>query len=421
MKVRFVRPSAIRNPIRRLVLTAVVTVLVPVIGPAGSQSAIGQDRYAALRATMVRDVLESDGITNEAVLSAMRAVPRHEFVTGAARARAYQDTSLPIGASQTISPPFIVAYMTQVLDPQPADRVLEIGTGSGYQAAVLAEIVDEVYTIEIVSSLARSAERRLERLGYDNVRVREGDGYLGWPEQAPFDRIIVTCSPEQIPEPLTEQLRDGGRMIIPVGQRYQQAFVLLTKVDGELRREKLIPTLFVPMTGESESLRRVQPDPDDPQIVNGSFEEDANEDGRVDGWHYQRRTSLETDEPMHGQRYLRFRNTEPGEGAQALQGTAVNGRRIAALQFRYWVRWESVLPGPAPTDQAGLIVHFYDRNRREIDVSGFGRWRGSLGWQQARSDVAVPPAAREMIVRIGLNGATGTLDVDQLQMTAVPR
>lgn len=409
------RPGFAVNPMLRGLLLPLLLCLM------AAGEVAGQDRYRMQREQMVRDALESDGIVNKRVLSAMRTVPRHEFVSGLHRARAYQDTSLPIGASQTISPPFVVAYMTQVLDPQPEDRVLEIGTGSGYQAAVLAEIVKEVYTVEIVSSLAQSATRRLEKLGYSNVHVRDGDGYQGWAEHAPFDRIIVTCSPEQIPTPLIDQLREGGRMIIPVGERYQQAFVLLTRHDGELKEEKLIPTLFVPMTGESEELRRVQPDPDNPEVVNGSFERDDNEDGNADGWHYQRQAAMEDGDPMDGNWFLRFRNTEPGTGAQALQGTAVNGRRIGALQLRYWVRWDSVIPGPSKADQAGLIVHCYDQNRKEIHVSAHGGWRGSLGWQRATTDVVVPPQTREIIVRIGLNGATGTLDFDQLQMTAIPR
>ena len=379
------------------------------------------DRFEQLRERMVRVVLEADGISHPAVLSAMRTVPRHEFVSGLHRKRAYEDTSLPIGSSQTISPPYIVGYMTQVLDPQPSDRVLEIGSGSGYQAAVLAEIVSEVYTIEIVPELARSAKRRLAQLKYDNVFVREGDGYLGWPEKAPFDRIIVTCSPEQIPIPLTEQLKEGGRMIIPVGERYQQAFVLLTKRDGELQQEKLIPTLFVPMTGESESLRRVQPDPERPQIINGSFEQDENEDGKVDGWHYQRKSQIASEEAMHGAKYVRFENSDAGDGAQMLQGTAINGRRIGALQIRYWVRWTSVASGPARTDRAGIVVHFYDRNRKEISVTAHGHYRGTLGWQRATTNIAVPQNAQEMILRIGLNGATGTIDFDQMELALIPR
>ncbi|MFN9824561.1 MAG: protein-L-isoaspartate(D-aspartate) O-methyltransferase, partial [Planctomyces sp.] len=217
-----------------------------------STAAEAQQRFEQQREAMVQRSLEAEGIRNPRVLEAMRKVPRHEFVRTADRSRAYEDTALPIGNQQTISPPYVVAYMTEVLDPGPEDRVLEIGTGSGYQAAVLGAICRDVYTIEIVPQLAKQATRRLQDLGYENVHVREGDGYKGWEEHAPFDRIIVTCSPESVPQPLIDQLKEGGRMIIPMGERYQQSFHLLKKENGSLQDERLISTLFVPMTGESE-------------------------------------------------------------------------------------------------------------------------------------------------------------------------
>jgi protein-L-isoaspartate(D-aspartate) O-methyltransferase len=383
--------------------------------------AVAQQRFELQREAMVQKALEAEGIRNPRVLEAMRKVPRHEFVRTADRARAYEDTALPIGNQQTISPPYVVAYMTEVLDPGPEDRVLEIGTGSGYQAAVLGAICRDVYTIEIVPQLAKQATRRLQELEFSNVHVREGDGYKGWEEHAPFDRIIVTCSPESIPQPLIEQLKEGGRMIIPVGERYQQSFHLLKKEDGELRDEKLISTLFVPMTGESEEQRRVQPDPSRPQVVNGGFERDENSDGRADGWHYQRNSKLETADSMEGQQYLRFENADPDSLSQALQGTAVNGRQIAALRLRFWMRCSGVVPGAGAAGQAAVVVHFYDGVRKEIDAVVIGRWRGTLDWQDVRSTVPVPAGAREMIFRIGLNGATGQLDLDDVRIEAVPR
>ncbi|MBW3543329.1 MAG: protein-L-isoaspartate(D-aspartate) O-methyltransferase, partial [Planctomycetes bacterium] len=222
-----------------------------------SLAAQARDPYRAVRLKMVEEFIEQEGVRNPRVLEAMRTVPRHEFVPRSLASRAYTDGAWPIGHGQTISPPFIVAYMTETIDPQETDRVLEIGTGSGYQAAVLSGLVQDVYTIEIVEPLGRQAERRLELLGYDNVHVKVGDGYQGWPEHAPFDKIIVTCSPEKIPQPLVEQLKEGGRMIIPLGERYQQVFHLLEKKDGQLVRRRLIPTLFVPMTGISEERREV--------------------------------------------------------------------------------------------------------------------------------------------------------------------
>jgi len=179
-------------------------------------------------------------------------VPRHELVPERLRSQAYLDCALPIGNDQTISQPFIVALMTEQLEPKPTDKVLEIGTGSGYQAAVLAEIVGKVYTIEIIEDLAKRAAADLKRLGYTNVVVRAGDGYKGWPEAAPFDAVIVTCAPEKIPQPLVEQLKDGGRMIIPVGPIGNQELVLLVKHGVELERRAVLPVRFVPMTGQTQ-------------------------------------------------------------------------------------------------------------------------------------------------------------------------
>lgn len=388
-----------------------------------ASTALGQtrDQFAAARRRMVTDVIEAEGVTNKLVLDAMATVPRHEFVSGLLRARAYEDVALPIGAQQTISSPFIVAYMTETINPKPTDRVLEIGTGSGYQAAVLSTIVDEVYSIEIVETLAKSAKKRLAKLGFDNVTSKHGDGYLGWEEHAPFDRIIVTCSPESVPQPLIDQLKEGGTMVIPIGERYQQSFYLLTKKDGKLEEEKLVPTLFVPMTGASEELRRIQPDADNPRIVNGDFEFDENEDGRADGWHYQRKTEMSPEEPMHGEVCLRFSNDNPGELSQALQGCGVNGRKIGLLNFSIWARTDAVVPGTTPHDVAGAYIHFYDSVRREVGHTVLVRWRGTGNWQQTRRAIPVPANAREMVIRIGLNGSTGTLDVDAFQIAPVRR
>jgi protein-L-isoaspartate(D-aspartate) O-methyltransferase len=199
---------------------------------------------------MVREQIESRGITNAQVLAAMRKVPRHEFVPAAWTERAYDDSPLPIGYDQTISQPYIVALMTEIAQLSPQSKVLEVGTGSGYQAAILAEIVGEVYSIEIIEPLATSAAERLARLGYKNVHVKHGDGYLGWPEHAPFDAIIVTAGAEHVPPPLIEQFKPGGRMVIPVGQLPgQQSLWLVEKsADGTIIQSQNIPVAFVPLT-----------------------------------------------------------------------------------------------------------------------------------------------------------------------------
>ena len=210
----------------------------------------------AERNAMVARQLRSRGITDERVLAAMERVPRHELVPPGVREQAYADRPLPIGHQQTISQPFIVAFMTQALRPAPTDRVLEVGTGSGYQAAVLAELVARVYTIEIVAPLGERARTDLARLGYRNVEVRIGDGYEGWAEHAPFDAIIVTCSPEHVPAPLVAQLREGGRMIIPVGETHgEQSLYLLEKQGGRVVQRSVLPVRFVPMTGRARDAR----------------------------------------------------------------------------------------------------------------------------------------------------------------------
>jgi protein-L-isoaspartate(D-aspartate) O-methyltransferase len=191
------------------------------------------------------------GINDARVLAAMAKVPREEFVPPESRAASYEDGPLPIGYGQTISQPYIVAFMTEQLRPKPSDRVLEVGTGSGYQAAILAELVSEVYSIEIVEPLAKSAEATLQRLGYKNVHLKIGDGYKGWPETAPFDAIIVTCAPDKVPQPLVDQLKDDGLMVIPVGDRFAQQLYLLEKKNGQLKQSATLPVRFVPMTSET--------------------------------------------------------------------------------------------------------------------------------------------------------------------------
>jgi protein-L-isoaspartate(D-aspartate) O-methyltransferase len=200
---------------------------------------------------MLQQQLMTRDINDPRVLAAMAKVPREEFVPPEARIASYEDGPLPIGYGQTISQPYIVAFMTEQLRAKPTDRVLEVGTGSGYQAAILAELVSEVYSIEIVEPLAKGAETTLQRLGYKNVQVKVGDGYQGWPEEAPFDAIIVTCAPDKVPQPLVDQLKDGGRMVIPVGDRFAQQLYLLEKKNGQLKQSATLPVRFVPMTSES--------------------------------------------------------------------------------------------------------------------------------------------------------------------------
>ena len=206
----------------------------------------GQD-WTALREQMVRLQIERRGVRNPAVLKAMRQVERHLFVPGSLRRSAYEDHPLPIGHGQTISQPYIVAAMTEMLDPKPEDRALEIGTGSGYQAAVLAQLVKHVYSIEVVEPLGKQAQARLAELGCRNVTVRIGDGYEGWPEQAPFDKILLTAAPPDVPQKLIDQLKPGGRLVAPVGTGWQELVVIDKDAKGRVRRRTEFPVMFVPM------------------------------------------------------------------------------------------------------------------------------------------------------------------------------
>lgn len=379
-----------------------------------------RDPFGAARRRMVQEEIVEAGVSNERVIEAMNTVPRHQFVARRQWPLAYFDMALPIGHAQTISPPFVVAYMTEQLDPQPEDRVLEIGTGSGYQAAVLAELVREVYTIEIVEPLARQAARTLDRLGYRNVFVAAGDGYKGWPEHAPFDKIVVTCSPDDVPRPLVEQLKNGGRMIIPVGSRYQQVLVLLEKRGGELIETALRPTLFVPMTGDAEQRRRDRPDPTMPEIVNGGFEEINAEAMQPAGWHYQRQLELDTEGGPEGTYFVTFRNREPGRFSQALQGFAVDGRKVRTLDVSAWIRIDDVRAGPK-NELPAVAIDFYDEQRRSAGTAGIGPWRGTLPWTEVTDSVQVPIKAREAVLRIGLFGATGEASFDAVEIKPNPR
>ena len=208
---------------------------------------IQQQDYSRLREEMVEDQIESRGVEDSATLAAMRKVPRHSFVPAEQVPYAYHDRPLPIGYGQTISQPFIVAYMTEIIKPKPHHKVLEIGTGSGYQAAVLAEIVSKVYTIEIIDELSKQAASRLKNLNYKNIEVKTADGYYGWKEHAPFDAIVVTAAAEYIPPPLKEQLKDGGRMIIPIGSPFLvQQLMLVEKKGNQYRTSNQMAVRFVP-------------------------------------------------------------------------------------------------------------------------------------------------------------------------------
>ena len=376
-------------------------------------------RLTEARKYMVETAVRQAGVSDQRVLTSMLETRRHEFVPRNVFKRAYLDAGVPIGSGQTISSPFIVAYMTQTLDPQPTDRVLEIGTGSGYQAAILSPLVKEVYSIEIVESLGKRAAKVLKKLKYKNVITKIGDGYKGWEEHAPFDKIIVTCSPEDVPQPLVDQLKEGGLLIVPMGQRHQQTLFLMVKKNGKLETEALRPTLFVPMTGAAEDARKIKPDPSKPEILNFDFEEGLDDKGFVKGWYYQRRLTLKAaDDAPSGEHYVQFSNNVPGQHAHVMQGFSIDGRSVPSIDFEAHVSLQNIKPGNYREDIPVAMVSFYDKDRRLLKDTVLDPLAKNKGWHKLETkSVRVPIATKDAIVRIGLFGATGTAKFDAVKLT----
>ena len=337
--------------------------------------------WRRLAGEMVDEEVVAAGVKNERVIRAMRDTPRHEFVPANQRQFAYFDMAL---ADRQRANDFAAVHR-RVDDrgdrsaagrPRARDRHRQRLSGGRAQPAGEGCVHDRNCRTAWPTSM-----RVLKRLDYKNVETRIGDGYQGWPEAAPFDKIIVTCSPEKVPQPLVDQLREGGLMVIPVGERYQQTLFLMRKSEGELKSEALRPTLFVPMTGEAEEKRRVKPDPNNPQITNGSFEELQKSDSgkpQPAGWHYQQQLTLKSDaQAAHdGKNFVEFHNTEPGRGCQALQGFAVDGRKVSAIQV-------SAL-GPRRKHSAWFSARSSAGDRRDfLRRSACGGRRG-IGWAVRR-------------------------------------
>ncbi|MDA7951407.1 MAG: protein-L-isoaspartate(D-aspartate) O-methyltransferase [Pirellulaceae bacterium] len=390
------------------------------------------DHYTQLREALVKKLLADGGMKSERVIEAIRQTERHEFVLPVDRQRAYFDLALPIGNKQTISSPFIVAYMTEAIDPQPTDKVLEIGTGSGYQAAVLSPLVDKVYTIEIVDQLARKATGTLNRLGYENIFVRSGDGYKGWAEHAPFDKIIVTCSPEKVPAPLVEQLKEGGLIVVPVGQTYQQTLYLMRKKEGKLVQELLRPTFFVPMTGKADESRTDKEKGGPITLVNGDFEEEPVKDKLLAGWFHQRQQtwmahSVDSEKGGElfegaGTHYVHLENNQLGRAAHLFQGLALDGKTVRRVELSAQVRFKNLRNGKETYEIPTIAVTFYDEDSKPIGTEILGPFRGTQKeWKEVKRNFRVPHKATDVMVLLGLFGATGELDVDRLRLTPVEK
>jgi protein-L-isoaspartate(D-aspartate) O-methyltransferase len=299
--------------------------------------------------------------------------------------------------------------MTEALQPKPTDKVLEIGTGSGYQAAILSPLVQDVYTIEIVEDLGQRTTELLANLGYKNVHCRIGDGFKGWPEAAPFDKIIVTCSPADVPKPLVEQLKEGGMMVIPVGERYQQMLYLMRKKGDKLEKEALTPTLFVPMTGDAEKNRTVQPDPKHPALANTGFEEPLIRDFHIPGWYYQFGCKqIPDDQAPEGKHVVEFQSSDPQLPNMLLQGMPIDGRAVKKIKLGTWLKLENVKVGRDKEKSPSIAIQWFDSNRNRIGYNYVGGFKGTRNWKLEERTFNVPLEAREAIVSIGMFGAEGT-------------
>ena len=403
--------------------------------PVSHANAQTDSQWAAKRRRMVDVAVRAAGVTDARVLKSMSDTRRHEFVPRKFRERSYLDAGVPIGNKQTISSPFIVAYMTQSLEPQPTDKVLEIGTGSGYQAAILSPLVKEVYSIEIVESLGKRAAKVLKKLNYKNVFTKIGDGYQGWAEHAPFDKIIVTCSPEDIPGPLVDQLAEGGRIVVPVGERHQQTLYLVEKIDGKMQPQALRPTLFVPMTGKAEDEREQLPDPLNPKLLNSDFEEGVDEKGFVKGWYYQRNltwksshaskskaneNAAESSDIADDNHFVEFNNQVPGQHAHLMQRFSIDGREVPRLRFSAKIACQNTSEGLYPSDLPDAALWFYDEKLHEVGRTvKLGPLRENESWHERKREIRVPIAARTAIVRIGLFGGTGTAQFDNVSVEKI--
>lgn len=406
-----------------------------IFGPVPNTNAQSDAQWRRQRQRMVDVAVRAAGVTDARVLKSMSDTRRHEFVPRKFRERSYLDAGVPIGNKQTISSPFIVAYMTQSLDPKPTDKVLEIGTGSGYQAAILSPLVKEVYSIEIVESLGKRAAKVLKKLKYENVFTKIGDGYQGWAEHAPFDKIIVTCSPEDIPKPLIDQLAEGGRIVVPIGERHQQTLYLVAKVDGKMQPQALRPTLFVPMTGKAEDEREQLPDPTNPKILNGDFEDGVDEKGFVKGWYYQRNLTWKSSDASESGRnesvaensgdmdinhFVEFNNQVPGQHAHLMQRFSIDGREVPRLHFSAKVACQNTSEGLYPSDLPDVALWFYDEKLHEVGRTvKLGPFRENESWHERKREIRVPIAARTAIVRIGLFGGTGTAQFDNVSVEKI--
>lgn len=403
---------------RGLSLLSLAAGLFLVLEPAETLGQSGLRTLAEARRLMVAEEIEAQGIENERLLAAMREVPREQFLPLNKRHLAYLNVAVTYGEGQVVLPPLVTAHSIEQLDPQKTDKVLVVGTGSGYSSAVLSRLAREVYSVEINPEIAKEAEETLRHLKYTNVKIRSGDGFEGWKEHAPYQRIIVECSPESVPRPLVDQLVEGGTLLIPVGDEFDQTMHRCKKENGQLVTLSLWPTLLLPMKGKAEELRSQSEMPREPSLLNGGFEELV--EGTTDlpnNWFYVRQGRV-VDDPLcpEGKRALQLVNTTPGAAAVALQAFPVDGKKIAELSLSFRIRGIDVRPGQNRGQLPRVEIRFFDEKRRFVGGDWTGGWNMTFDWVKKERLFAVPRQAKFAVIRISLGGGTGEIRFDNLKL-----
>ncbi len=384
--------------------------------PAAAQS--GLRELLEARRRMVNEEISAQGIENERLLTAMREVPREQFLPLSKRNLAYLNVAVTYGDGHIILPPLVTAHLIEQVDPQKNDKVLVIGSGSGYSTALLSRMCREVDAVEIDPVVAKSAEETLARLKYTNVRMRIGDGFEGWKEHAPYQRIIVECSPENVPQPLVDQLAEGGMLLVPVGDEFDQTMHLCKKENGKLSTLSLWPTLLLPMKGKAEELRSQSDKPRDPTLLNSGFEELVPQTKDVPAaWVYVRQGRAIADRSCpEGNNSMSFTNVTPGVVATAIQAFPVDGKKISELGIACKVWGMDIRPGQTRQQLPRVEVRFFDEKRRLVGGDWMGGWNMSFTWIKKDHVFAVPRLAKFAVIRIGLGGATGEIKFDDFKL-----
>lgn len=402
--------------IRNLVAMALSLMWLLSVQPVAAQS--GLRELLEARRRMVSEEIEAQGIENERLLEAMREVPREQFLPLPKRKLAYLNVVVTFGDGQVILPPLVTAHLIEQLNPQKNDKVLVIGAGSGYSTALLSRMCREVDAVEIDPAIAKTAEEVFARLKFTNIKMRVGDGFEGWKEHAPYQRIIVECSPENVPQPLVDQLAEGGVLLVPVGDEFDQTMHLCQKENGKLTTLSLWPTLLLPMKGKAEELRSQSATPRDPALLNGGFEELVPSTKDVPAsWAYVRQGRAIADSSCpEGSNSLSFINVTPGVAATALQAFPVDGKKISELAIACKIWGKEVRPGQNRQQLPRVEVRFFDEKRRLVGGDWMGGWNMTFDWVKKDHVFAVPRQAKFAVIRIGLGGAVGEIRFDDFKL-----